>query len=105
MALRRSHTWIILRQELRQIQARDPQICVKHLLIEGDVAAAILQEAREMNYDAIVMGTHGRTGVNRLLMGSVAEAVVREAPCPVVTVKTPVSSRPSLEDYGKRPSP
>jgi hypothetical protein len=39
----------------------------------------------------IVMGTHGRTGLGRLLMGSVAESVLRTAPCPVVTVKTPFS--------------
>ena len=46
--------------------------------------------ARELGADLIVMGTHGRTGLRRLLMGSVAERVVREAPCPVLTVRTPV---------------
>ncbi|HJZ59942.1 MAG TPA: universal stress protein [Gemmataceae bacterium] len=55
----------------------------------GDPAATILRVARETNTDLIVMGTHGRTGLSRLLMGSVAEQVVRRASCPVMTVKTP----------------
>ncbi len=42
--------------------------------------------ARENDANLIVMGTHGRTGVSRVLMGSVAEHVVRVAPCPVLTV-------------------
>ena len=46
--------------------------------------------AKELPADLIVMGTHGRTGLARLLMGSVAEVVVRKAACPVLTVKTPV---------------
>ena len=56
---------------------------------EGDAVAAILRVAQEVPADLIVMGTHGRTGLGRLLMGSVAEQVVRKAPCPVLTVKTP----------------
>ena len=43
--------------------------------------------AREEKVDLIVMGTHGRTGVRHLLLGSVAEAVSRRAPCPVFTVR------------------
>lgn len=56
---------------------------------EGDPAAEILGLAQDLPADLIVMGTHGRTGLERLLMGSVAEQVVRKAPCPVLTVKTP----------------
>jgi nucleotide-binding universal stress UspA family protein len=56
---------------------------------EGDVAAGIVSAAQATACDLIVMGTHGRTGLGRLLMGSVAESVLRTAPCPVVTVKTP----------------
>ena len=51
--------------------------------------SAILRIAGEARADLIVMGTHGRTGLGRLLMGSVAEQVVRRAPCPVLTVKAP----------------
>jgi nucleotide-binding universal stress UspA family protein len=49
----------------------------------------ILTKAEEFHCDLIVMGTHGRTGLRRLLVGSVAEAVMRKAPCPVLTVKGP----------------
>lgn len=50
---------------------------------------AILQYAREAGIDLIVMGTHGRGAVAHLLIGSVAENVVRKAPCPVLTVRHP----------------
>jgi nucleotide-binding universal stress UspA family protein len=56
----------------------------------GDPAEVICRTAREGKCDLIVMGTHGRTGLRRLLMGSVAEQVVRKAPCPVLAVKTPL---------------
>jgi nucleotide-binding universal stress UspA family protein len=80
-----------LREELKQIRPPDPNICVEHVLTEGNAAPAILRTARELTCDAIVMGTHGRTGADRLLMGSVAEEVVRKASCPVVAVKTPAA--------------
>jgi nucleotide-binding universal stress UspA family protein len=79
-----------LREMLRQQQPTHPNISVEHQLAEGDAAAAILRVAQDTNADVIVMGTHGRTGLGRLLMGSVAEQIVRDASCPVVTVKTPL---------------
>jgi nucleotide-binding universal stress UspA family protein len=78
-----------LREKLKQIRPPDSNICVEHVLVEGNAAPAILKTAMELPCDAIVMGTHGRTGVDRLLVGSVAEEVVRKASCPVVVVKTP----------------
>jgi len=50
---------------------------------------AILTHARRGAFDLIVMGTHGRKGLSRLVMGSVAEAVLRDSPCPVLTVHLP----------------
>jgi len=50
---------------------------------------AIVDYAREAHSDLIIMGTHGRGAMAHLLMGSVAERVVRTAPCPVLTVRTP----------------
>ena len=47
----------------------------------------VIQYAKEQDIDLIVIGTHGRTGLMHLLMGSVAENIVRKAPCPVLTVK------------------
>jgi nucleotide-binding universal stress UspA family protein len=62
---------------------------------EGDPPAEILRVAGDVHADLIVMGTHGRTGLGRLLMGSVAEEIVRKASCPVLTVKTPFAPAPA----------
>jgi nucleotide-binding universal stress UspA family protein len=78
-----------LRERLQRVQAGDPKIQMEHHLLRGDAASEILRVAEETKCDVIVMGTHGRTGLGRLLMGSVAEQVVRKATCPVVTVKAP----------------
>jgi len=53
----------------------------------GDPADAIVQVAQELAVDLIVMATHGRTGLQHVFLGSVAEKVVRHAPCPVLTVR------------------
>jgi nucleotide-binding universal stress UspA family protein len=82
--------WDDLEAQLRAVQAVNPEIRIHYRLTEGAPAATILEVAREKACDVIVMGTHGRTGLGRLLMGSVAEKVVRNAPCPVLTVKTPI---------------
>ncbi|HEV2057094.1 MAG TPA: universal stress protein [Methylomirabilota bacterium] len=57
------------------------------IFAEGLPADEILRAARRARADLIVMGTHGRTGVSRVFMGSVAERVVRESRCPVLTVR------------------
>jgi nucleotide-binding universal stress UspA family protein len=77
------------RRQLEQIRPLDQSIRVRHVLLEGDPAAEIVRYAQEMNMDLIVMGTHGRTGLERMLMGSVAEKVMREAKCSVLVVKLP----------------
>jgi nucleotide-binding universal stress UspA family protein len=81
-------------EALRRLQPGDPKVRVRHLVAEGAPALAILSAARGSQCDLIVMGTHARTGLKRLLLGSVAEDVIRKAPCPVLAVKTEVSSRP-----------
>ena len=87
-----------LRERLQQLRPPDPKVQVEHRLVEGDAATEILRVAEETKCDMIVLGTHGRTGLGRLLMGSVAEQVVRKALCPVLTVKTPLpETRPSGE--------
>lgn len=58
-------------------------------LVTGTPFLEIITVAREANVDLIVMGTHGRSGLAHMLIGSVAEKVVRKAPCPVLTVKHP----------------
>lgn len=77
--------------ELGRIQSPNPKVSLDHRLVEGDPSEEILRMAKETGCDIIVLGTHGRTGLKRLLMGSVAEQLVRKAPCPVLTVKAPQS--------------
>lgn len=76
---------------VKMLQAVVPPIEVpyEHKLVVGDPAGEIVRVAEEEGVDLIVMGTHGRTGLRRLLMGSVAEAVLRRSPCPVFTLKEP----------------
>ncbi len=65
----------------------DAPVGVNYSLLEGRPVDRILEESRTGEYEMIVMGTHGRTGLAHLLMGSVAERVVRSAPIPVFTHK------------------
>jgi nucleotide-binding universal stress UspA family protein len=79
--------------EFRRLEASEPKITdlrVDTKLCEGDPAREILRLAAEIKPELIVMGTHGRTGLARLLMGSVAEEVVRRSSYPVLTVKAPL---------------
>jgi universal stress protein A len=82
-----------LRDELAKLEPTVSGVTVERRLTEGTPAAEIVRVAGENNCDLIVLGTHGRTGLGRLLMGSVAEQVVRRATCPVLTVKTPMPEK------------
>ncbi|HJZ76056.1 MAG TPA: universal stress protein [Vicinamibacterales bacterium] len=70
--------------EDREMLRAEPVILTSHV-----PASALVQYASTRAIDLIVMGTHGRSGISHLLMGSVAERVVRTAPCPVLTVRHP----------------
>jgi nucleotide-binding universal stress UspA family protein len=67
----------------------EDKISVAPEIGEGKPFVEIIQAAKTYDVDLIVMGTHGRTGLRSMLIGSVAEKVVRKAPCPVLTVKHP----------------
>jgi nucleotide-binding universal stress UspA family protein len=82
-------------EQLDRLTVPDANLRAERLLREGDAAAEILRSAVEANADLIVMGTHGRTGLERLLLGSVAEHVLRKAPCPLLIVKAPFPASPS----------
>lgn len=60
---------------------------VEELIVHGEAATEIVRVAKERNVDLIVVSSHGRTGLGRILFGSTAEAVVRHAHCPVLVVK------------------
>ncbi|MBP89472.1 MAG: universal stress protein UspA [Planctomycetaceae bacterium] len=85
-----------LRKMLHKVEPTDPTVRYEHRLITGDPAHAIVRLAKDEGVDMIVMGTHGRTGLSRMLMGSVAEAIVRRAECPVLTYKQPANEAPAV---------
>jgi len=60
---------------------------VEGVLLSGEPFVEIIRYAKREQVDLIIMGTHGRTGIEHILLGSVAEKVVRKSPCPVLTVK------------------
>jgi len=66
---------------------KHPGVTLRTKVLTGAPAREIVREAREGGYDLVVVGTHGRTGLRHVFLGSVAENVVRLAPCPVVTVR------------------
>lgn len=87
--------------KLHQLDPHDESIHMEYLLVDGIAADEIVKAAADHHCDLIVMGTHGRTGLSRLVMGSVAEEVVRKAPCPVLTLKSPI---PALEPVEAEPA-
>ncbi len=64
----------------------DAEVDIETKVHEGRVSTVVLDDARAMNADVVVIGTHGRSGFQRLALGSVAEKIVRAAPCPVLVV-------------------
>lgn len=78
-------------RQVQQFLAQTPGLpATRAVRIEsGEPSDTILRVAGEGGADLLVMGTHGRTGLSRLLIGSVAEAVLRRAACPVLTLRVP----------------
>ena len=76
-----------IRKMLEAVVPTDKNVPYEHHLLLGTAAEDIVRLATEEKADLIVIGTHGRTGLKRVLMGSVAEAVMRHAHCPVLTLK------------------
>jgi nucleotide-binding universal stress UspA family protein len=72
---------------LEDVKPSDPSVPYTHRLTMGDPAGEVVRMAADENAEMIILGTHGRTGMTRLLMGSVAEAIVRRAPCPVLVYR------------------
>jgi nucleotide-binding universal stress UspA family protein len=79
------------KSQLEQIRPLDDSIPVEHLFLIGDPGTELVNLTRNQRFSLVVMGTHGRSGLDRLLMGSVAERVLREAPCSVLIIKMPQS--------------
>jgi nucleotide-binding universal stress UspA family protein len=87
--------------EYRTLQADTPKVPVQYAVLVGDKSEArrLLEEkVRELGEGAlVVMGSHGRRGIRRLLWGSKAEEVVRDCPCPVLVVKVPTPTAPARD--------
>ena len=76
-------------RDLRRLPATNLKEPVEHVLAGGDPAMEILRVAKEKRSDLIVMGLHGRSGLEHVIKGSVVERVMGQAPCPVLLVKIP----------------
>ena len=87
----------LLLQELRDLEGdvEAAGVTIRTAIEDGDPVKTIVSQAAAWPADMIVMGTHGRTGFERLLLGSVAERVLRKAPCPVLTVPPRATSATS----------
>lgn len=81
---------------------KDAGAAVRALLRQGDPSQTVLSVAQEIGADLIVMGTHGRRGLPRALIGSVAEKVVRTAPVPVLIVHAHDVERPETVEKEAR---
>lgn len=102
----------MLREEgemaLSEFESMAGSQAVETAIVEGTPSGEIVDYAREQDCDCIVMGTHGRAGIDRLLLGSVSERVVRAAPVPVVTVpveRVDGENEPEEERPAEQPNP
>ncbi len=82
-----------LRRVTEHVRGRAWKVRIQSFLAEGIPADQIVRAARRLKCDLIVLATHGRTGLTRVVLGSVAENVVRRAPCPVLIVRPPGLAR------------
>ena len=86
------------RERLQSITPTKSGVSFQHRYLTGDPEKEIIDFADREDVDLIVMGSHGRTGLSRVLMGSIAEGVVRRAQCPVLTVKQPMHRQEQVPD-------
>ncbi len=85
-------------RHLAEIASLIRDVPVETHVVQGQPAAAITSVADKCQADLIVMGTHGRRGLSRMVLGSVAELVMREAHCPVLTVKPGRAERVPVDE-------
>jgi nucleotide-binding universal stress UspA family protein len=87
--------WKALREQAKDMvtkaaeKLKASKLKVSTSLVEGDPKSLIIDAAKDWGADMIVVGSHGRKGLNRFLMGSVSEAVVRHARCSVEVIRIP----------------
>ena len=84
------HSEVLLKQFCHEVVQHYGK--VRYHIRRGDPFEAILEASEDLMTELVVLATHGRTGVKRLVIGNVAEKIVRHAPCPVLTVKPKASA-------------
>lgn len=94
-----------LRSQLEAVRPATQGLSVERVLHAGEAGRVICWAAQQRNCDLIVMGTHGRTGLLHLLLGSTAEYVLRHARCPVLTVRDRPETEQPLEEPHVLPLP
>jgi len=92
------------RRKLNSTLPTATEVLFEHDLLIGDPAEKIVEFAEKKGADLIVMGTHGNTGMVRVLMGSVAEGVVRRSPIPVLTLKAAFEDALKAQTTTKEPA-
>lgn len=85
--------------------SRADEVITGKVVITGNPVGVILDRATHEKADLVVVGTHGRQGIKRLMLGSVAEAVIRKAPCPVLVVKAQARNPFEVTNRGRRSPP
>ena len=88
------------RSRLAHIRPRDGSISFQRFVEFGHPSETIVKFAKEHEIDLIVMGTHGRTGIKRVLPGSVANAVMQATPCPVLAIRSGRGGEPPASATG-----
>ncbi len=92
----RLHLERLVSSNTATLQARFPELRVSGTVTEGNVKYAIAEKAEEWKADLIVMGSHGRRGLSKLMLGSVAESVLQVAPCSVEIIKEKRNAKSKL---------
>lgn len=94
----------IAQEQLEQLEGIKPPsagVVFEHHFLRGIAADEIIKFSQEQQADLIVIGTHGTSGIGQLLLGSVAEEIVRRAPCPVLTIQTGSRPLPTAEVFSE----
>ena len=94
-----------VREQFDAIQASSPDVRLRRMMHAGSPGEVICWLAQEQQCDLIVLGSHGRTALAHLLLGSVAEYVLRHARCPVLTVRDRPANEPPLAEPRVLPVP
>lgn len=100
----------LLRQEQKRLNEYSASLVkeyknkVKIVMVEGNASQMIIAYAQEHHVDMIVMNTHGSTGIQHAVLGSIAEKVVRYAPCPVLTIRSTIATEVQKQQKTKKRS-